>query len=62
MDKVRRAAAAVLAATSLVVITAPAHADGCEGEPRCTIWQSPICREEVPKAVRVAAGCFDIQP
>lgn len=43
---------------------APALASGCPepGNPNCTIWASPICNERVPKAIRVAAGCFDIQP
>lgn len=64
MKKVRMiAAASVVAATALLVAPASsAGADGCEGDPRCGIWQSPVCREEVPKAIRVAAGCFNIQP
>lgn len=65
MDRIRMlAAVSVLAATSVLVgPAAPAGADGCsEGDPRCTVWQSPICREEVPKAIRAAAGCFNIQP
>lgn len=65
MEKVRMlVAASALAATSMLVApAAPAGAGSCfEGGPRCTVWQSPICREEVPKAIRVAAGCFDIRP
>lgn len=56
--------ALVMAATASVVGAAPAVASGCPepGDPNCTIWASPICNERVPKAIRVAAGCFDIQP
>jgi hypothetical protein len=51
-------------ATSVFVGATPALASGCPepGNPNCTIWASPICNERVPKAIRVAAGCFDIQP
>lgn len=64
MNKIRVAAASVIAAASVVAgPAAPAGADSCtEGDPRCTVWQSPICREEVPKQIRAAAGCFNIQP
>ena len=65
MNKVRMlVAASVVAATSMLVgPVAPAQAAGCEdGGAGCTIWQSPICREQVPKAIRVAAGCFTNQP
>ena len=55
--------ASVLAAAALVGPAAPGHAAGCEdGGAGCTVWQSPICKEQVPKAVRVAAGCFTNQP
>ena len=55
--------ALVMAATAVFVGAAsPAVAGPCEPGVHCTIWQSPICREEVPKVIRVAAGCFNIQP
>ncbi|HJR46061.1 MAG TPA: hypothetical protein VJ927_10700 [Actinomycetota bacterium] len=56
-------AAGVLGATSLLVgPIAPANAAGCEDGGSCPIWQHPICKEQVPKAIRVAAGCFTNQP
>ncbi len=65
MDRIRMlAAASVLAAMSVLAgPAAPAGANTCsEGDVRCSIWESPICREEVPKAIRAAAGCFKNQP
>lgn len=56
--------ALAMVSTTVFVGTAPALAASCPepGNPNCTIWASPICNERVPKAIRVAAGCFDIQP
>lgn len=57
--------ALVMAATAAFVgAAAPALATTCS-EPAnvdCTIWEGLICRDGVPKAIRAAAGCFDIQP
>ena len=57
--------ALVMAAMSVFVgATAPALATTCSepGNADCAIWEGVICRDGVPKAIRVAAGCFDIQP
>lgn len=65
MKKIRMllVASVLAAAAAFVGPATPVHAAGCEdGGAGCTIWQSPICKEQVPKAVRVAAGCFTNQP
>ena len=56
-------ASAVTVGAAVTGPVAPAQAASCEdGGAGCAIWQSPICKEQVPKAVRVAAGCFSNQP
>ena len=57
--------ALVMASTAVFVgAAAPAAATTCSepGNADCTIWEGVICRDGVPKAIRAAAGCFDIQP
>ena len=56
--------AMVMAATAVFGLAAPASAETCS-EPAnvdCTIWEGLVCRDGVPKAIRVAAGCFSNQP
>ena len=56
-------ASVLTAAAAIAGPAVPAQAASCEdGGAGCTIWQSPICKEQLPKAVRVAAGCFTNQP
>lgn len=64
MNKVRvLMAASVIAAMSVLAGPAPAANATCSDEdPRCTVWESPICNERVPKTIRVASGCFSNQP
>lgn len=67
MRRLRVLPVVLVMATTTVFIggaATPSSATTCSepGNADCAIWEGVICRDGVPKAIRAAAGCFNIQP